>query len=170
MLASGSPASGSGRFFRGLVCVLFRPRHRRFRLLFFTFLRLVSVSVVWRSRRLRFYFFSFAFCVGSYRGCGGSAPALFSFGFNVVSSFTRRFRVCHTSTALLNHLCFVVVRKSCKNANFGAIFLPRLRSEPRLLGGDSGRGGLPVGALVTIDLTVATDTPMRPPKKAGLTN
>ena len=42
---------------------------------------------------------------------------------------------------------------------FGAVFLPRLTSDPRLLGGHSGGAGLPVGAQITIDVRVAIDTP-----------
>ena len=70
-------------------------------MIFFVVFGLLAVSVV------SFLLFSFAFGVGSHRGCGGFASSVFlvsrrGFFCAVDSCLCLVIRACHTATALLN--------------------------------------------------------------------
>ena len=108
-----------------------------------TFLRLVCGNFVFTGLALRLA--SGLVAVVSRR--------LFSFAFGVGSSCVRRFRVCvsYSNAPYIDRsfklTLFIAVREVKKN-EFGVVFLTRLKSATRILGGESGRPS----ALVTIDL------------------
>ena len=133
-----------------------------------TFLRLALVSVVSRLRWFRFYFFSFAFGVEYCRGCGGVAsffsnfalgvgafcvPPLSRLCFVIVSrlvlgvfmcrpfvfpSLGFRYSIASYSDHSLKINYVLELCEKSQKSEFGVVFLPRLKSAPRLLGGESG--------------------------------